>query len=342
MKYSLLSAFEKHLQEAGSDRLSPVYMILVKDAFDRERAFRCLKGVLIQGRETAIRPQSYRPERNQLSKFQETLDSFPFPGEVPLVTMHDIDEMPAEGMTRLLAYLRSPNQSLYLVLMGAGLRSDAKLAKAVEKVGVVLAIPEEKGWQKEKTLPGWLAEMAAELGCRIDGAASQRLMQQVGTDKGMLYQELVKTATYVGSKKKITVEDVLQLSAVSAQESIWDLSEAIFQRKGGEALRICRAILSDGTPATVLLKQIRNQFQTDFQALSIVLQGEPQEEITKRFPYMKGWVLEQHLKQATAYGAKRLRQGLLRIDAIDLTLKNSSVDPSSIMDLLITQLTLDI
>ena len=104
-------------------------------------------------------------------------------------------------------------------------------------------------------------------------------------------------------------------------------------------MQIGKGLLESGNPFLPLLRQIRFQFQTEYQVSLLLSQGKESQEITKQFPYMKGQVLERHLEQVRHYGCSAFKEGLLAIDEMEMRAKNSSVDEKILLELLIYTLT---
>jgi DNA polymerase-3 subunit delta len=95
----------------------------------------------------------------------------------------------------------------------------------------------------------------------------------------------------------------------------------------------------EGQPFLPLLRQIRNQFLTEYQVCALLEQGQTSAEIFQEFPYMKGQILEKHIQNARDYGMGAFRKGLLAIDAAEIQAKNSGVDEQLLAELLIVKLT---
>lgn len=203
----------------------------------------------------------------------------------------------------------------------------------------MLDIPEEKPWEKEKSLQDWIVSEIHSRGKKISERTAQVLLKQIGLDQSLLSHEMDKLCCYVGERSEIALQDIHQISVNCSLENIWQLGEALFRKDAQTALRIGKALLNEGAALIALLKQIRSQFQTEFQICSILFQGGGSQEISQQFPYMKGHILDRHIKSAQGYGMGNFKKGLLMIDETELQAKNSSTDPEFLFELLIVKLT---
>jgi len=82
-----------------------------------------------------------------------------FGGEARLVVVDGVEAWKATDVKEVESYLAAPAPSTVLALVGDGIKRDAPLAKAVAKVGDILAYEVPK-----KQLPEWVAEQFARLG----------------------------------------------------------------------------------------------------------------------------------------------------------------------------------
>ncbi len=341
MKYVQFRPFEKHLEASAPQHFAPIYLILAKESAERKMATDRLLQALRQGSGStfslkilegeSVSPQELYMELNSLSFFSDRL----------LLLIHQADQLKSESKELLEAEIaKSKHSLLYLVLTAETLSGATNFYKKIEKVGVVLDLNQpEKPWEKEKRMQEWLVSHASSCGKTLEPAASQALLQQVGTDFSQLQQELEKLICYVGERNQIRASDIATVCMSVNLETVWQLGEAIFQRHAADALRIGKALVSDGTAFFVLLRQIRNQFQTEYQVCSILAGGGNASDISVAFPYMKGTILNRHIQMAQGYGMPSLKRGLLEIDKTETLAKNSGIDPEVLAELLWIKLT---
>lgn len=339
MKYNNLKALEKHLEGAAPAHFAPVYMVLSKDDFNRKMAYeRLIKHLL---GDQAANPMSlcvFDEEKVDIDKVLRELESLGFFSTKRVVVVHHAENLLKAATEKLLVYYENPNPSVYLVLTGTSVSAVTNFYKKSELVGVILEIPEEKPWEKEKSLKEWIDQKVAGHGKQIDAAANQLLLKQIGTDQLILNQEIEKLICYVDEKRPITTQDVYAVCISVNVENVWQLGEAIFRRDPITALRIALALLQEGTPLLILLRQIRSQFQTDFQVCTILAQGGSGQDVAKQFGYMKGQILDKHIQLAKNYGMQRFRKGVILIDETELAAKNSATESSYLIERLIAKL----
>lgn len=255
-----------------------------------------------------------------------------------IIEAEQVDKLPKPILKCIEEYCKNPSPSLFLILSGSGVSGSSAFYKQVEKVGIVLELAEEKGTSKEKSHIDIATKRVLAAGKQIDAKACQYLVTHLGGEPSLLFQEVDKLVTYVGERPHITLEDVKSICVNIDNDTIWQLGEALFKRETATALRIIRTMLHAGTSFLALLRQIRHQFQTEYQVCSILSCGGSGGDVTQKFPYMKGYVLDRHLQMARGYGITRFKKAMLALDAMELQAKNDGWDDDLLADLLITKL----
>lgn len=341
MKYTSLQAFEKHLESASPKHFSNIYMIISKESFECKTAADTLIARLLVGQPQPelclkiIDCDSFN--MNDLIGELNTLTLFS-PKQV--ILLQHADKLTQPERTKLEPYIANPSPTLFLIISASSVNHATNFYKKAEKIGVVLEIPEQKPWEKERALVDWVMRASAAAGKKMDSQVSLCLVKQIGTDQTLLNSELEKLFCYIGDRSEVTLGDVSAICASVNIETVWQLGEALFQRNGSAAIRITKALLDDGTAFLGLLRQVRGQFQTEFQICSILANGGSGAEVSQRFPYMRGTILERHLRMAQAYGLNGFKKGMQHIDSIEVMAKNSGVDNDFLAELLVAKLIL--
>lgn len=340
MKYSTISAFEKHLEGAAPKHFSDIYLILAKESFARKQATDRLTALVLKNEVSPeLSLHVFDAEKNAVDEVLQELETMAFFSKRRVIVIHNADSFDKAATLKLEAYCSVPNRAVCLVVTASTLNRATTFYKKLEKVGVVLDVAEEKPWEKEKTLADWLHKESIRQGKQLSPQVTQMLIKQLGSDQMLLSNELAKLICYVGERKAIVEKDVEAICPVTNLANGWQLGEAIFRRDATSALRISKGLLADGIALIALLRQIRSQFQTEFQVCSILAHGGTEGDVAREFPYMKGMILERHIRQSQTYGVHRFKQGLLAIDETEVQAKNSATDAEFLAEKLIIKLT---
>jgi len=340
MKYANMAAFEKHLEGAAPNHFAEIYLVLAKEAFVRKQATDALTSLYLKGEHT---PEfclvAFDGEKHSVDGIMQELKNIPLFSKKRLFIVHNADAFDKSDTQKLESYAESPNRSVCLALSATAVNRATTFYKKMEKVGVVFDVADEKPWEKEKNVVDWLCSESGKMGKKMPSHLCLFLVKQLGTDQHLLLSELHKLICYVGDRPIITENDISAICSVVNLDNAWQLGEAIFRRDATTALRIGKGLLDDGAVLIVLLRQIRSQFQTEFQVCSIMTNGGTPADVAAEYPYMKGAILDRHVRLSQEYGMPRLKSGLLAIDETELQSKNSMVDPDFLAERLIIKLT---
>jgi DNA polymerase-3 subunit delta len=341
MKFIKLESFEKHVKSASPQRLfSSTYLLIGKDSFTRKQAIDFLLAAFLQGSSSiAHGVKSIEGGQITAEMLQQELEGLPLFQQKQVLLIHTVEKLPKPIQKILEHYLLHPNPLIYLLLSAATLSSTSDLYKKAEKAGVILELEEEKEWLKEKTQTEWVKNQVARHQKQISSQAAQYLVKRVGIDSSLLFNELHKLFSYLGNRLEITIADIEALCVSTPSANIWQLGEAIFYKDTSKALKLMKELLESGTSFFALVRQIRHQFETEFQISSLLETGGTATEVSQLFPYMKGQILDKHMQMARNYGVRCFKQGLLKIDEMELMAKNSSIDSDLLSELLMIHLT---
>ena len=140
-------------------------------------------------------------------------------------------------------YAESPVEHA-TVLLRASTWRPGKLDKAVDKIGLVYKLAQLSETDSIRWCVG-RAKKAYE--CECEPAAAQLLVQKIGKSLTRLDQELQKLSASVGSSKKITQEEVVQMVGLSREEQAWEIQSVLLSgnlkvamSKLGELLHVSR------------------------------------------------------------------------------------------------------
>ncbi len=227
-----------------------------------------------------------------------------------------------DDVEAIVAYLRDPAPGTVLCLVAEEVKKDSPLAKAVAKLGTVLA------WEiGKKELVAWVAESFRARGVKAAGDACKALLDIVGDDKLVLAREIDKLATWAAGEP-IGVEEVQRLATPFADAQPWDLTDALGKRDARTALAIVEASYAR-SPRTRAQEAAAFSFRLGqhlarLSGMKTLLDaGMPAEEAAKTLA-LKPYPAKQLARQAERLSTEELRDGVVRFARLDYALKGGS------------------
>lgn len=334
MKFTQRRAFEKHLIEAAPKHFSPIYLIVSQEDYERKEV---VKGVVSAVLGKLPVDEHHLAKLNgvyqSVQELLHELGSLNFFAKKRVVVFENAHELKKEDTAKLETYFSEPDPSVFLILSSKSINRATRFYKQSEKAGVILDIEPEKPWEKEASLIEFVSSWFKREKIQLQAGVAQALVKSVNNDQGLLQHEMDKIVCYLGERQEVSHEDLQLIVAGQTVQNAWQLGDAIFSRRGGEALLISHHLLESGEPVIGLLRALRTQFQTRYMGAT----AQP-EDVQARFPYLRGQMLHKQIQQARQFGADSCRKGLLLIDEAELLAKNSSLTPDILLESLIFNL----
>ena len=227
-----------------------------------------------------------------------------------------------DDVEAIVAYLRDPAPGTVLCLVAEEVKKDSPLAKAVAKLGTVLA------WEiGKKDAIGWIAKGFQERGVKVGGDACKTLLDLVGDDKLILAREIDKLATWAAGEP-LGVEEVQQLATASAEAQPWDLTDALGRRDAGAALEVVESTYARSsrtrTSEAAAFGARAGQHLLRLSRMKAMLEAGLSIDEAGGKLGLKPYPAKQLARQTQAFSADELRGGVVRFARLDHALKGGS------------------
>lgn len=264
-------------------------------------------------------------------------------------------------------------QDLTLIITVAGpVDKRLRLFKLIDRIGFTLEFPPLKS---DRDVADFVKLKLVGERVGIDPEAIHELTLRLGPEARLLANELNKLVTYVAERQHITRADVIAVVAPTAELSVFELVDAVAERKTAAALeQLDGMLLQHAQPFMILgmlIRHFRLLLQARYlldqnllsrslwrqeafrfsQALNDSSQGpsplqRAQEATASFFPQTgRANLLKQHyfplwktLRQAESFTTPQLQAALERLLQADLSLKTSHLPEDQVLELLVVDL----
>jgi DNA polymerase-3 subunit delta len=158
-------------------------------------------------------------------------------------------------------YVRRMPESTVLVLIDGRLKKSNPMLAALESVGQVKEFnPLRKGGLK-----AWIVSRVNRMGSDISPRAVSLLAELVGGNLWLLSREIDKLCIYTQGRK-IEEKDVRLLVSHAQETRVFDMVDAILERKTDTAIKALHRLESEGAATPYLLFMITRQLRMVIQA----------------------------------------------------------------------------
>lgn len=240
-----------------------------------------------------------------------------------------------ETLTRLAEYLPSVSPTTALVLAEK---------RTLPERNALLKTLTGKDWAtvkffdlpKGEGLVKWIMARAKAEGGAFEREAAQALAT-AENDPRALGNEITKLLTYVNFARPVELADVETLTPMGGEAKIFDMVDAIGQRRGPAALRELHKLLDKEEPLYILSMIVR-QFRLMLQAKEL-LEGRTSENDISQTLGLHPFPTKKICEQARAFTLPTLERIYHRLLDYDADMKTGRVDSAAALDTLVVSLT---
>ena len=263
-------------EDLRSGSFHRVYLLYGSESYVQARALNKLLSALVPQEDdmnfTRLDEKNATPE--QLIPLAETL---PFFAERRVILVSD-SGLFKKSCPELEEYLPTMPESSVLIFSEKEADKRLKLYKTVSGMGVCEEfVPlDEEGIQKQ------VVRILRQEGRSMNRAGFEYLLNRVGTSMQDICIELEKLICYTAGREMITVEDIDAVVTPRLEERVFDLTNAIAEKKRKKALDCYYELLTQRTAPMLLLTLLSRQFQTMFTVKSMRARGFDASQIASR------------------------------------------------------------
>ncbi|MDR1384628.1 MAG: DNA polymerase III subunit delta [Planctomycetaceae bacterium] len=319
-----------------------VCVLFGDDAFLKFRACQALRKQLLAEGDAEFSLSRYEGNQTVFSAVQKELAMMTmFGGGQRVVVIDNADPFVTKYRAELESYADAPSKNSNLILLLNTFPSNTRLYKIVDSSGFLM----DCSSLSEREIPKWLTDWAShEHQVSCDVAAAELLVDFVGTELGLLDQELAKLSLSVAPGAKLTAKIVQQQVGSWRSRTTWEMLDLALDGNVPEAIRQLDLLLQAGETPVGLLAQVAYTLRRFAAATQLILDAEKQgkrialqtaleQAGIKRFVLQKA---ESQLKKLGRYRGEKLSGWLLHTD---LALKGDSrVAPRIILEKLLLQI----
>jgi DNA polymerase III subunit delta len=317
--------------------IDPIYC-LSGERYLVDAALRAIRAAVLgaAGAAASFNQDVYELKESGLGALVATARTLPMMAKRRLVVGKGIDEVKAELLEPLVAYVEDPNPSTCLVLLGEKVDVRFRAMAALRKAGYLHVFAP----LRDQALAGWLRAEARARNITLEADAATALADLAGPELGRLAQALEQLALYTGGGRPIKLDDVEDLVAETRQRSIFELTKAIGAGDVPRALALLANMLRNREPPLRIEFMLARQLRQIWRAKELAAAGASRPEIAGAVG-INPYFLDDVLVPARRMSPRALARAFERLYQADQALKSSRVDPELIVSRLVQSLAED-
>lgn len=278
---------------------------------------------LLYGEEDYLRSQYRDKLKKALTGEDDTMNYHYFEGkDVPVGEVIDLAEtLPffaarrviliensglfKHGGEALAEYLAAPAESVCFVFAEKEIDKRSRLYKAVAARGRAV----EFKVQDESILKRWVLGMLKKENKKITEKDLEFFLEKTGTSMENISKELEKLFCYCLEKDVITREDIEQICTRQVNNQIFDMMNAIAEKKQKRAMELYYDLLTLKEPPMRILFLLARQFNILLQVKELKKKGHDNKSIGEAVG-LPGFIAGKYVTQAGRFSTEDLRQAV--------------------------------
>ena len=269
-----------------------------------------------------------------LDNFYNQINSQSFFEDKKLIIINSVTEKMKE---QILNLLEKNLKDITIILITGILEKKSKLRNIFEKENNLGIIPFYK--DNDKTLNEITRMFFSKRQISISQETINIIIQKASGDRKNLKNELEKIENFLGSKKKLNIDDVLKLTNLSENYSINDLVNSCLAKNKKDTLKIINENIFAFEDCIII---IRSMFFSANRLLKLLQKKNEIQDIEKLITSYKPpifWKEKPIIKQQiNNWKEETIKALIYKIDEIELAIKkNNNIGLNIVLDFLIEQ-----
>ena len=291
-------------QDIKNGQFSNIYLLYGEEAYLRRQYRDNLKKALVAEDDT-LNCTSYSGKDINVNEIVDIAGTMPFFAERRVIIIENSGWLKS-GEDRMVDLIKNLPDTTYIVFVESEVDKRSKLYKAVTAKGYA-ALCE---MQDETMLKKWIMGLLKKENKRITPDALNLLLDKTGTNMENIRREVEKLVCYRYFDEGITVEDVEALCIVQVQNKIFDMVEAVAQKRQKVALDWYYDLLALKEAPMRILALISRQFHMLLQVKEMRQKGYPETDIAKQTGLNAYYLKKKYIPQAAQFQISQLETAL--------------------------------
>jgi DNA polymerase III subunit delta len=196
-----------------------------------------------------------------------------------IAVVSNADELLKKSRPQLEKWCSAPAESSMLIMELPTFPSNTKLFKLVADKGWLIDCGLPTGGGRSKTVSmaevqKWLQAWGkSRHGLKLTGPQALQILTAVGTDSGILHQELAKLALYADESGALTGDSIKQHVGSWRTRTMWEIADAVADGRIADALRELERVFAGGEAAAAVVPQIAWSLRRFGNAAHLILQS---------------------------------------------------------------------
>lgn len=305
-----------------------MYLLYGEERYLRRQYKEKLRAALCAGGDT-MNTHFYEGKDVPVGEIIDLAETLPFLAERRVIFITDSGLFKSGG-EKMAEYLTAPNETTFFVFTESEVDKRSKLYKTVQSKGYAA----EFAAQDENTLKRWIAGSLARDGKKITENTVQLIISKTGTDMDNIQMELEKLVCFCMDKEVITSEDVEAICTARISNHIFDMINAVADKRQKDALELYYDLLALKEPPMRILFLIARQCNMLLQTKELKSGGHDNRAIGTKIG-VPPFAVQKYINQAAKFKTSALRNAVQKCVEAEEAVKTGRMNDMMSVEILI-------
>ncbi len=315
-------------EDIKQNKFKQAYLLYGEERYLRRQYREKLRSALCADGDT-MNVHFYEGRDVPVGEIIDLAETLPFLAERRVIFLRDSGLFKSGG-EKLAEYLAAPCDTAFFVFSESEVDKRSRLYKAVQATGYAAEFPT----QDENTLKRWIGGTLAKDGKRITESTVQLILSKTGTNMDNIQTELEKLVFYCMDRDVITGADVEAVCTTQISNHIFDMINAIADRKQREALELYYDLLALKEPPMRILFLIARQCNMLLQAKELKSGGHDNRAIGAKIG-VPPFIAQKYVNQAARFRTSTLRNAVRQCVEAEEAVKSGRMNDMMSVEILI-------
>lgn len=303
------------------------YIIVGPESLLRERAITLIKEKWLGPNPDSFGTTSFSAGEAKVPEISLALRTVPFLSPKTLVLIRDAERLTEDVSAVICEFIEKPVETSIIVVAAEKMDGRSRLSQLAAKRAAVV---ECKPLYADK-IPAWINMEARRAGKQISIEAARFMADMVGSDLSQISQAIERLTLFVGVRPAITLEDIELAIAETHQRTVFELTDAVGERKLSKAISLLHNIMDNGCAPVLAVNMIVRHLRILMKAKDIAGRITDRGEIAKYLGVHPYYAMN-YLSQSKNFSGGELKNGFKVFHRCDRSVKSSRVPRERIIE----------
>lgn len=315
-------------EDIKAGQFKPMYLLYGEEAYLKRQYKDKLRDALLPAGDT-MNYSCFRGKEAAAGMLIDLSETLPFFADRRVIVVED-SGLFKHGGEALAEYLTAPSPTTVFVFAESEVDKRSRLYKAVQKNGRAV----EFVVQEEGTLKRWILGLLKKEEKQITEQALHLFLEKTGSDMENIRKELEKLLCYTLQKDCILPEDVEAICTQRISNKIFDMINAIADKRQKQALHLYYDLLALKEPPMRILFLIARQFNLLLQVKELKRKGYDNKTISTKTG-LHSFVVGKYAAQAGKFRTADLKRAVTACVEAEEAVKTGRMEDRLSVELLI-------